>query len=414
MTDRTIRFGLNYTPGRRWYYCWNDWDRAEIAADFDAMASLGIDHVRVQLIWPYFQPNPTFVSPGHLRRLDELLSIAGDRGIDVLVTLLTGFLSGYVFLPSGVKPRQVFTDARVFESQVLLAREVLRAAMPHANFMGLDVGNEINCLDHELPTEQGDDWAARFMRAVEPDLQGRLLVNGIDHTPLFRGSTFSMKHLANAYGVTSLHAWPAFTGATARGPVDAAASTHLSRFCAQFIRLWANDQDHPIWIQEFGACDRWGTIEERSRYMREGIDLAVRSGVRMFTWWCSHDKTPDLRFHEWEYSYGLFTPDNQAKELAGVFREMIAGHRGADLAAMTPGYDCAIVVPDSFAPRYLRSYPVERYIEQTLASSTWNLYDAYLAQVAAGRRPVLTREGSGWFADLPAVDLDAAALMGVA
>jgi endo-1,4-beta-mannosidase len=37
---------------------WNDWDHQMILQDFKAMQSLGVDHARVQLIWPWFQPNP--------------------------------------------------------------------------------------------------------------------------------------------------------------------------------------------------------------------------------------------------------------------------------------------------------------------------------------------------------------------
>ena len=79
---RRVRFGVNYTPSKKWYYIWNDWDRREVEEDFDAIASIGADHVRVQLIWPSFQPNPTYVSPGHLRRLGELMDIAAERSID--------------------------------------------------------------------------------------------------------------------------------------------------------------------------------------------------------------------------------------------------------------------------------------------------------------------------------------------
>jgi hypothetical protein len=52
------RFGVNYTPSRRWWFCWNDWDADSIQRDLDAIAALGADHLRLLLIWPYFQPNP--------------------------------------------------------------------------------------------------------------------------------------------------------------------------------------------------------------------------------------------------------------------------------------------------------------------------------------------------------------------
>ena len=65
------RFGVNYTPTRQWYYCWNDFDADGIRRDLDTIAELGADHIRLQLIWPWFQPNPNWVSPAHLDRLDR-------------------------------------------------------------------------------------------------------------------------------------------------------------------------------------------------------------------------------------------------------------------------------------------------------------------------------------------------------
>ena len=88
------RFGVNYTPSRNWWFCWNDWDATSIQHDLDAIAALGADHLRIMLIWPFFQPNPKWVSPAHLERLDQLLTLMGERSLDALVTVFTGQLSG--------------------------------------------------------------------------------------------------------------------------------------------------------------------------------------------------------------------------------------------------------------------------------------------------------------------------------
>ena len=66
------RFGVNYVPSKRWYYFWNDFDADSVARDLDVIASLGVDHIRMLLIWAYFQPNRTWVSPTHLDRVEKL------------------------------------------------------------------------------------------------------------------------------------------------------------------------------------------------------------------------------------------------------------------------------------------------------------------------------------------------------
>lgn len=90
---------MNYVPSRNWYYCYNDWDRDSICRDLDAVAALGAGHVRIIVIWPWFQPNPTALSEQHLEYLEQILAIAEERSLDVLVTLYTGWLGGYHFNP---------------------------------------------------------------------------------------------------------------------------------------------------------------------------------------------------------------------------------------------------------------------------------------------------------------------------
>lgn len=391
VTATTCRIGLNYTPSRHWYYCWNDWDARSIAADLGAIAELGADHIRLQLIWPYFQPNPTYVSEAHLDRLAELMDIAENNGLDVLVAVLTGWLSGYFFLPSRTKRRDPFVRRDVIESEKQLFARVIEAVGDRPNFMGIDVGNEINCLDNSLPQELGDAWGREMAPYVRGLMSRGVLVNGIDHGPCVGGLVFSMEHLAGDYDAFCLHTWPKFTGALHRGPLDAPPSLNLAAFFTQLAKLFC-PQGRPIWIQEFGACDTWGTPDQQAAFMTASIDRGVRAGASVFTWWCSHDKTRDLKFKEDEYQYGLLTPDNEPKPLAETFRRLAGQYRGKPLSPEGGDVDVRIPVSRSFRPAYTQTVPKQEHALQQTHSTTWQLYDRYLAAVADGKRPLLVWE----------------------
>jgi hypothetical protein len=117
------RFGVNYTPAKTWWFCWNDWDGDAIKHDLDAIAARGADHLRILLIWPYFQPNPKWVSPLHLERLDQLLTVMGERNLDAVVTVFTGQLSGWFFLPPFNKADSGFyANAAIWNAQELFIR----------------------------------------------------------------------------------------------------------------------------------------------------------------------------------------------------------------------------------------------------------------------------------------------------
>ena len=95
---RRHRLGVNYTPSHNWWFCWNDWNADPIRRDLDAIAALGADHMRLMLIWPFFQPNPKWVSTAHLERLEQLLTLMGDTHLDALVTAFTMFCPCFISL----------------------------------------------------------------------------------------------------------------------------------------------------------------------------------------------------------------------------------------------------------------------------------------------------------------------------
>jgi hypothetical protein len=137
------RFGVNYTPSKNWWFCWNEWDADPIKRDLDAIAALGADHLRILLIWPYFQPNPKWVSPLHLERFDQLLTLMGERHLDAVVTAFTGQLSGWFFLPPFNKAGSGFyADAAIWSAQELFIRELARVMKAKNNIIGFDFGNE--------------------------------------------------------------------------------------------------------------------------------------------------------------------------------------------------------------------------------------------------------------------------------
>lgn len=71
-----LRFGVNYTPRKDWFYSWLEPDWDEFRRDLDDIASLGLDHVRIFPFWPVLQPNRTLIRPRALADVRELLRLA--------------------------------------------------------------------------------------------------------------------------------------------------------------------------------------------------------------------------------------------------------------------------------------------------------------------------------------------------
>jgi hypothetical protein len=321
------RFGVNYTPSRNWWFCWNDWDAGSIARDLDAIAGLGADHLRIMLVWPFFQPNPKWVSGAHLERLDQLLSLMEQRRLDALVTVFTGQLSGWFFLPSFNRLSDGFyTEKMMWDAQELFVRELARVMKPHANIMGFDFGNELNTC-WKAPQATGDAWMAKMFAVMNEVLPGKAHVNGVDHHPWFEDDTFTPQALAAAK-FPVMHCYPWWTGALKYGEAMDPPSVKLLAAMAALIRSYAGDVKKPLWAGEFNTCIEALPEKGQAEWLEKAVTAAIEQGVSWFSYWDSHDVDRKFEFNPLEYTLGLMTNGDRIKDQGRVFKQLAESYRG--------------------------------------------------------------------------------------
>lgn len=177
-----VRFGVNYTPSQGWFHHWLDFDLDAVRADLDSVSALGLDHIRVFPLWPYFQPDRALIRPRAVEDLVRLVDAAAERGLDVNVDGLQGHLSSFDFLPAWTRTwhrRNLFTDPEVLEGQAAYLRTLAAALADRPNFLGMTLGNEVNQFSagpHPDPdratADQIDAWLERMLAACEKGAPG--------------------------------------------------------------------------------------------------------------------------------------------------------------------------------------------------------------------------------------------------
>ncbi len=321
------RFGVNYTPSKNWWFCWNEWDADPIKRDLDAIAALGADHLRILLIWPYFQPNPKWVSPLHLERLNQLLTLMGERNLDAVVTALTGQLSGWFFLPPFNKAGSAFySDESLWSAQEIFIRALAGVMNGRNNIIGFDFGNEINTCWAAEPSV-GDAWMKKMFSLMESISPDRIHVNGVDEMPWFESTTFSPRALA-ARPMPTMHCYPYWSGSLKFGGAMDPPSIKLMAANATLIRSYAADPRKPVWAEEFNTCIEALNEKQQAEWLEKAVLAAIDSGVSWFTYWDSHDVDRKFEFNSLEYSLGLLTNDGKIKEQGRVFKQLADAYRG--------------------------------------------------------------------------------------
>lgn len=82
--------GVNYWPRRKAMYWWPQFDAAKVRDEFDVVKDIGLNVVRLFLLWDDWQPTPDTVSSQRLKDLITVADIAAERGLGLDVTFFTG------------------------------------------------------------------------------------------------------------------------------------------------------------------------------------------------------------------------------------------------------------------------------------------------------------------------------------
>lgn len=381
--SQKLRFGANYVPRKNWWYCWLDWDQQAIVDDLNAIAGLGMDHIRIQCLWPYFQPGIANVSERALANLHLLLDAASGAGLDVEVTVLNGWMSGLSFMPPWVAPLKkpsnlgvgnIFTDRQVIEAEKLLFRRIAETVGRHPRFMGFDIGNEMGVLqqagNNPVSSKDADLWATDMLSFCDEVAPGKCNILGADHSHWYNDFGFTRRVLANTGYASIVHSYIYFDGVLDRYKYNDAASAHLAAYAVELAYAYQDDLSRPVWVEEIGVSDKECPPSYQPTYMDQAVrNIAATGKAWGITWWGSHDiDRANKSFDTYEYGLGLIDQQNQSKPLGKKFAELAAELRSTPqpLAVRST----ALVIPEfglskqSWPPDWRFAAPYMRLIER--------------------------------------------------
>ena len=163
MTETPFILGMNYWPQKTAMFMWRQFDRSSIQEDVATIRDLGFSCLSIFPLWEDFQPKPKVVPPGMLDQLVEVLEMAGDKNLKVMVTLFTGHMNGLNWLPpwmllastersqykvfsmDKVRTNRImnqYADSEIMEAQIFFLRELTSAVSGHPALYAWNVGNQ--------------------------------------------------------------------------------------------------------------------------------------------------------------------------------------------------------------------------------------------------------------------------------
>jgi endo-1,4-beta-mannosidase len=358
--------GINYWPRRKAVYWWEDFDAAEVRAEFSQIAEIGLTHVRFFLLWESFQPTPQTVSPSALTKLGTVCDIAADCGLKLQPTFFTGHMSGPNWTPPWLvdtrTPRRkderqlcslqnwkgydhtifnTYTEPFVIEAEDLLIRTVCGALKDHPAIWGYSLGNEPDLFCKPPTADVGRQWMRDRGHTIRQADPNHLALIGVHTASIDTDVGLRVDHIAAETDVSVMHGYSIYHP-FARHALD---PNYVPFVCA----LTAALAGRPVLFEEFGINTHWpnkpsfwqeitnfdGTTrkvffaseEDAAEYYRGVLTRLLKVGALGAFCWCFPDYDPSIwdrppcDFQPFERFFGLWRPDGSLKPAGQVVRD---------------------------------------------------------------------------------------------
>lgn len=365
--SQPFTLGVNYWPRRKAMYWWSQFDAGEVREEFALIKEIGMNVVRLFLLWDDFQPDPNSVNTEAVNNLVKVADIAVENGLGLDVTFFTGHMSGPNWSPrwllGGDLPpaahshwlrdvvsegkltdkgyRNMFHDEQAIKAERLLLQTVVGALKDHPAVWMWNLGNEPDLFAWPDTSDQGAAWVKEMVTLIKSIDPKRPVTIGLHGDGIHRDNGLRVDKVYAHTDVAVMHSYPMYSD-WARKPLD---PDYVPFTCALTAALGGK----PVLMEEFGGCTalpgeasymmKWTETNgrEREQFMASEEDFAEflsltipklqHSGATGAMLWCYADYIPELwnvppcqnAVHE--RFFGLVRPDGSLKPHAKVIQE---------------------------------------------------------------------------------------------
>jgi endo-1,4-beta-mannosidase len=345
-------------------YWWSDFDAGEVQDEFALVHELGLNVVRLFLLWDDFQPTPDTVSPECLKALTKVCDIAAEQKLGLDVTFFTGHMSGPNWSPewllAGERPawvRQLVSGGRIVESgyrdpytdpvaisaEKLQLRTVVGALRDHPAIWMWNLGNEPDLFAQPATWEIGRAWVRDMVGVIREIDSQHPVTCGLHVASLIADNGLRIDKVYGETDVAVMHSYAMYSK-LARWPLD---PDYVPFTCALTTALCGK----PVLMEEFGGPTaapgkpsfdwEWtaygkphtqfmASEDEFAAYMAATLPRLVEVGATGAFLWCFADyieelwDKPPCSESRHERFFGLVRPDGSLKPHAQVVKEFAA------------------------------------------------------------------------------------------
>jgi endo-1,4-beta-mannosidase len=354
---RVVPVGVNWVPakaGMQWPY---QWDPAEIEADFVQMQALGINTIRLDLVWSWFEPRPDDYNPEAFRQMDALISLADKYKIYLHPEMLIGGEVGEAYWDVPYRQgRNPHSDPYMLRLETDFAQELARHFGKSSAILSWDLTDEppFWIVAGTTTDSMAINWTRLITGAIRRFDTMHPLVVGTSMEDVGHGP-FRPDLLKNEVDFFSIHPYTIYSPKLFPDPMLSERQT----YGAAFETALTGGAGHPVMIQELGASSAQYKPESVAAYERTAMYSGLGAGANGFLLWCYTDaapsqfaKVPYLRSPH-ETRFGIVTWDRKERPAAKILTEFAKITGNMDLTGIEPApAEVGLLVPNEWSKPY--------------------------------------------------------------
>ena len=348
--------GCNYWASHAGTNMWKDWQPDVVEADLKQISDAGMHVIRVFPIWPDFQPIYQFYSSGGslkevrfkdgplsgtgpgkdgvsveaLAHFRQFADLAQKYNIKLVVGLVTGWMSGQLFIPQALEGRKILSDPTSIMWQVKLVRNMVHEFKDHPAILGWDLGNECNVMEDVADSQTAYVWTASLTNAIRAEDQTRPVVSGMHSLSSGSDAKWKIQDQAELNDLLTTHPYPFWTPHTNQDPANTIRTIMHS---TAETRMYSDIGGKPCLVEETGIMGPMEANEQsKTGFLRSILFNNWANDCHGLLWWCAYDQN-QLPFtpYEWaavERDLGLFRNDRSPKPVVNeltLFRKFLDG-----------------------------------------------------------------------------------------
>ena len=334
---------------------WVDFNKEAIDGDLCILSEHGVKNLRVFPNWRDFQPvypmysgdriveyrlsgerkpsNKYYLDETALERFAVLCDIAHKYQLNLIVGLITGWMSGRLFIPPALFGRNIYTDPTALFMQQKFITGFIERFKHREEIAAWDLGNECNCMYPLDNREAASNWTLTLANCIRAGDHTRPVVSGMHSLGI--ESVWTIEDQADAADILTTHPYPYWTP-HCRLDSYSAIRTLLHATCE--TKLYADIGGKPCLVEEIGTMGPMNCDDETSAgFIRANLYSNWANGAAGLMWWCAHEQvdllTAPYTWNMCELELGMTDKYGKPKPVLQEFKQFseFLAHKAPEL-----------------------------------------------------------------------------------